>query len=79
MYSMPHREGQAELGTASVAVTYSSFQGRPKSIEHQVTPPPDGLVSLMGRLTAFASNTMMASVEDGKVPGFRQLNTGNSG
>jgi hypothetical protein len=51
----------------------------PPPIEHQFTPPPDGFVSLMGRLTAFVSNTTMALVEDGALPGSRQLDMGNVG
>ena len=49
------------------------------AIEHKFTPPPDGFVSLMGRLTAFVSETTMALVENGEVLGSRQLDMGNSG
>ena len=52
---------------------------RPLPIQHQFRPPPDGFVSLMGRLTAFVSNTTMALVEDGASLGSRQLDMGNSG
>ena len=48
------------------------------AIEHQFTPPTDGFVRLMGRLTAFVSETTMALVEDGVLPGSRQLDMGNS-
>jgi len=51
----------------------------PLPIEHQFTPPPDGFVSLMGSLTAFASKTMLALIEDGEVLGSRQLDMANSG
>ena len=47
-------------------------------IERPFTTPPDGFVSLMGRLTAFVSNTTMALVEDGALLGSRQLDMGNS-
>ncbi len=51
----------------------------PPPIEHQFTPPPGGFVSLMGRLTAFVSNTTMALVDDSEVLGSRHLDMGNSG
>ena len=48
------------------------------AIELQFTPP-DGFVSLMGRLTAFVGETTMAFAEDGEVPGSRQRDMANSG
>ena len=47
-------------------------------IGRQFTPPPDSLVSLTGRLTAFVSNITMALVQDVEVVGSRQLVMGNS-
>lgn len=41
-------------------------------------PPPDGFVSLTGKLTAFVSDTTMALVDDGVALGSRQLDKGNS-
>jgi len=61
-------EGNANVVTAA-----------PPPIEHQFTTTPDGFVSLMGRLTAFASNTMMALIENGASLKSRQLDMGNSG
>ena len=49
------------------------------AIERQFTTTPDGLVSSMGRLTAFVSDTAMALVGDGALLGSRQLDMGNSG
>ena len=51
----------------------------PLPIERQFTTTPDGFVSLLGRLTAFVSDTTMALVEDGALLGSRQLDMGNSG
>ena len=44
-----------------------------------LTTPRDGFVSLIRCLTAFASDTTMALVEHGALPGPRQLDMGNSG
>ena len=41
--------------------------------------PTDGLVSLMGSLTAFVSETTMALIEDSASLGSRQIDMGNSG
>ena len=41
--------------------------------------PTDGPVSLIARLTAFLSETTMAFVEDGALPGFKQFDMGNVG
>ena len=61
-------EGNANIVTAT-----------PLPIEHQFTTTPDGFVRLVGRLTAFASNTIMALIENGASLGSRQLDVGNSG
>ena len=53
--------------------------GRPLPIEQQSTTTAIGLVSLMGRLTAFVSRTTMALVGDGEVLGSGHLDMGNSG
>ena len=45
----------------------------------QPMPPPDGFVSLMGRLTALVSDTIIALVKHGALSGSRQLDMGNSG
>ncbi len=45
----------------------------------KTSTPPDGFVSLMGRLTVFVSNNTMALVEDGEVLGPMHLDMGNSG
>ena len=39
----------------------------------------DGIVSLIGWLTVFVSDTIMALVEDGEMLGSRQLDMRNSG
>ena len=44
-----------------------------------LTPPADGFVSLMGRLTPFLSNTTVALAEDGASLGSRQLDLGIPG
>ena len=61
-------EGNANIVTAT-----------PLPIEHQFTTTPDGFVRLVGRLTAFASNTIMALIANGASLGSRQLDVGNSG
>ena len=38
--------------------------------------PSDGLVSLIGRLTAFVSDTTIVFVEHGALPGSRKLDVG---
>ena len=47
------------------------------AIEHQFTRTPDGFMSLMGRLTAFGSNTTMALVEHGALLGPRHSDMGS--
>ena len=61
-------EGGANVAKATSAAT-----------ERQFTTTPDGLVSLVGRLTAFASKTMLALIENGASLRSSQLDMGNSG
>ena len=70
----PHNGGE---GVGS----FSGSRGLPPSLstEHESMAPPDGFLSLMGRLTGFLSNTTTALVDDSEVLGARHLEMGNVG